>query len=64
MVQGEGEAEAEEEVGEQLAQREGRRRLVGRAGLEKLFRDEEEEEDLSLTWRETKWIIRLRSRLF
>lgn len=62
MVQGEGEAEAEaeEEVGERLAQREGRRRLVGRAGLEKLFRDEEdeeeEEEDLSLTWRETKWI--------
>lgn len=59
MVQGEGEAEAEEEVGERLAQREGRRRLVGRTGLEKLFRDEEdeeEEEDLSLTWRETKWI--------
>lgn len=59
MVQGEGEPEAEEEVGERLAQREGRRRLVGRAGLEKLFRDEEEDEeedDLSPTWRETKWI--------
>lgn len=51
MVQGEGEAEAEaeEEVGERLAHREGRRRLVGRTGLEKLLRDEEDEEDLSLT---------------
>lgn len=64
MVQGEGEAEAEEEVGERLAHREGRRRLVGRTGLEKLLRDEEGEEDLSLTWRKTKWITRLRSRLF
>lgn len=63
--EGEAEAEAEEEVGERLAQREGRRRLVGRTGLENLFRDEEEEEeDLSLTWRETKWITRLRSGLF
>lgn len=36
MVQGEEEVE-EEEVGERLAHREGRRRLAGQGGLEKLF---------------------------
>lgn len=43
MVEGEEEAE-EEDVGERLAHREGRRRLAGRAGLEKFFWTEEEEE--------------------
>lgn len=42
MVQGEEEVE-EEEVGERLAHREGRRRLAGQGGLEKLFLVEEEE---------------------
>lgn len=42
MVEGEEEVESEEEeVGEALAQREGRRRLAGRAGLKKFFRVEE-----------------------
>lgn len=42
MVEGEEEVESEEEeVGEALAQREGRRRLAGRAGLKKFFRAEE-----------------------
>lgn len=45
MVEGEEEAESEEEevvvVGEALAQREGRRRLAGRLGLKKFFRTEE-----------------------
>lgn len=43
MVEGEEEAEFEEmEVEEALAQREGRRRLTGRAGLRKFFRLEED----------------------
>lgn len=42
MVEAEEEVESEEEeVGEALAQREGRRRLAGRAGLKKFFRAEE-----------------------
>lgn len=41
VVEGEEEVE-EEEVGERLAHREGRRRLAGRAGLEKFFGTEEE----------------------
>lgn len=44
MVEGEEEVE-EEDVGERLAHREGRRRLAGRAGLEKFFWTEEEETD-------------------
>lgn len=47
MVEGEEEVE-EEEVGERLAHREGRRRLAGRAGLEKFFWMEEEETEDSL----------------
>lgn len=47
MVEGEEEVE-EEDVGERLAHREGRRRLAGRAGLEKFFwMEEEETEDSS-----------------
>lgn len=43
VVEGEEEVEVEEEeVGERLAHREGRRRLAGRAGLEKFFWTEEE----------------------
>lgn len=44
MVEGEEEVESgeEEEVGEDLAQREGRRRLAGRAGLRKLLRADED----------------------
>lgn len=42
MVEGDEEVE-EEEVGERLAHREGRRRLAGRAGLEKFFWTEDEE---------------------
>lgn len=50
MVQGEEEVE-EEEVGERLAHREGRRRLAGRAGLEKFFcTGEEETEDSSFSF--------------
>lgn len=56
MAQGEGEAEEAEEVEEWLAQREGRRRLAGRTGLEKRLRDEEEEEEEEFTWKETRWI--------
>lgn len=41
VVEGEDEVEVEEEVGERLAHREGRRRLAGRAGLEKLLWVEE-----------------------
>lgn len=53
MVQGEEEVE-EEEVGERLAHREGRRRLAGRAGLEKFFcTGEEETEDSSFSCGET-----------
>lgn len=53
MVEGEEEVE-EEDVGEQLAHREGRRRLAGRAGLEKFFWTEEEEtEDSFLSCGET-----------
>lgn len=44
MVEGDEEVE-EEELGERLAHREGRRRLAGRAGLEKFFWTEEEEEE-------------------
>lgn len=40
VVEGEDEVE-EDEVGERLAHREGRRRLAGRAGLEKLLWVEE-----------------------
>lgn len=55
VVEGEEEVEVEEEeVGERLAHREGRRRLVGRAGLEKFFWTEEEgTEDPSLSCGET-----------
>lgn len=55
MVEGEEEVEVEEEeVGERLAHLEGRRRLAGRAGLEKFFRTEEEEtEDFSFSCGET-----------
>lgn len=42
VVEGDEDVE-EEEVGERLAHREGRRRLAGRAGLEKFFWTEEEE---------------------
>lgn len=42
MLEGEEEMD-EDEVGERLAQREGRRRLAGRAGLEKFFFTEEGE---------------------
>lgn len=44
MAEGEEEVELEEEeeVKEALAQREGRRRLAGRAGLRKFFRAEED----------------------
>lgn len=53
VVEGDEEVE-EEEVGERLAHREGRRRLAGRAGLEKFFWTEEEErQDSSFSWRET-----------
>lgn len=44
VVEGEEKVEGEE-VGERLAHREGRRRLAGRAGLEKFFWWEEEETD-------------------
>lgn len=47
VVEGDGEVE-EEEVGERLAHREGRRRLAGRAGLEKFFWMEGEETEGSL----------------
>lgn len=40
--------EGEEEAGEWLAHREGRRRLAGRVGLEKFFWPEEEETEDSL----------------
>lgn len=50
VVEGEDEVEEEEVVGERLAHREGRRRLAGRAGLEKFFWTEEEEtEDSSFS---------------
>lgn len=53
MVEGEEEVE-EDEVGERLAHREGRRRLAGRAGLEKFFwTGEEETEDFSFSCGET-----------
>lgn len=45
--------EEEEEVGERLAHREGRRRLAGRAGLEKFFWVEQEETEDSFSCRET-----------
>lgn len=57
MEEGEEEVEAEaeeEEVGERLAHREGRRLLAGQEGLEKFFRTEEEEmENASLSCGET-----------
>lgn len=53
MVEGDEEVE-EEEVGERLAHREGRRRLAGRAGLEKFFwTEEEEKQDSSFSCGET-----------
>lgn len=48
VVEGEDEVE-EDEVGERLAHREGRRRLAGRAGLEKLLWVEE---GSSFSWEE------------
>lgn len=49
MEEGEEEVEAEEEdVGERLAHREGRRLFAGREGLEKFFRTEEEEMEKAL----------------
>lgn len=53
VVEGEEEAE-EDEAGERLAHREGRRRLAGHAGLEKLFwRAEEATADSRFVWEET-----------
>lgn len=40
--------EGEEEEGDWLAHREGRRRLAGRVGLEKIFRPDEEQTEESL----------------
>lgn len=59
MVEGEEEVELEEDEAEEvLAQREGRRRWAGRAGLKKLFRAEEgswfpceETDELTLRYR-------------
>lgn len=55
MVEGEDDVD-EEEVGERLAHREGRRRLAGRAGLEKHFgagEEETHEEESSFSCGET-----------
>ena len=52
VVEGDEEVE-EEEVGERLAHRDGRRRLAGRAGLEKFFWMEAEKQDLSFSCGET-----------
>lgn len=55
VEEGEEEVEEEEVVGERLAQRDGRRRLAGRAGRWKLFWMEGEQEagDSSLSCGET-----------